>query len=318
MAPPVTLKVSNRVAKKPIKKLPTSIEITDKTTVQDLKVQLGKQANGINPERLGIYDAQKKKLLKDRKALVKSSEDVMAGEEILVKDLGPQLSWTTVFIIEYLGPILIHLAAPFLLRSYIYSSALPLSSSQYLSIAMIVIHFLKREYETLFVHKFSLSTMPLFNIFKNSAHYWLLSGVNIAYWVYSPNSYAAKSSPTIDYINYAGLALYVYGEVSNFVCHQTLSGLRTRGGTERGIPTGYGFGLVTCPNYLFELIAWTGIALVTKSTATVIFNVAAWAQMHQWAIKKEKALRAEFPDRYKKKKYVLFPSPGAVVKYLTS
>ena len=81
---------------------------------------------------------------------------------------------------------------------------------------------------------------------------------------------------------------------------------------------GYGFGLVTCPNYLFELIAWTGISLVTKSWATVIFDVVAWAQMHQWAIKKEKALRSQFGDKYKRKKYVLLPSPGAVIKYLTS
>merc|ERR1711939_398090 len=128
MAPPVTLKVSNRIPKKPIKKLPTSIEITDKTTVQDVKEQLAKKAGGMDPERLGIYDAEKKKLLKDRKALVNSSEDVMSGKEILVKDLGPQLSWTTVFIIEYLGPILIHLAIPLLLRPYLYSSAPPLSS----------------------------------------------------------------------------------------------------------------------------------------------------------------------------------------------
>merc|ERR1712144_96501 len=262
MAPPVTLKVSNRIPKKPIKKLPTSIEITDKTTVQDVKEQLAKKAGGMDPERLGIYDAEKKKLLKDRKALVNSSEDVMSGKEILVKDLGPQLSWTTVFIIEYLGPILIHLAIPLLLRPYLYSSAPPLSSSQYLSMAMIVLHFIKREYETVFVHKFSLATMPLLNIFKNSAHYWLLSGLNIAYWIYAPNSYTAKSSPTIDLVNYVGLAL------------------------------------------------------VSKSAATVIFNAIAWAQMHQWAIKKEKALRAEFPDKYKKKKYVLLPSPGAVVKYL--
>lgn len=42
----------------------------------------------MDPERLGIYDAEKKKLLKDRKALLTSSQDVMSGKEILVKDLG--------------------------------------------------------------------------------------------------------------------------------------------------------------------------------------------------------------------------------------
>lgn len=75
--------------------------------------------------------------------------------------------------------------------------------------------------------------------------------------------------------------------------------------------------MVTCPNYMFELIAWTGIALVSKSWAVLIFSVVAWAQMHQWAIKKERALRSEFPDKYKKKKYVLIPGPDAVIKAFT-
>ena len=98
------------------------------------------------------------------------------------RNTGPQLSWTTVFVIEYSGPIIIHLLFPFLLRPYLYklslpylpytsSSLPPLSTSQLLACAIIVLHFVKREYETLFIHRFSLATMPLFNIFKNSAHY---------------------------------------------------------------------------------------------------------------------------------------------------
>lgn len=176
--------------------------------------------------------------------------------------------------------------------------------------AMIVAHFVKREYETLFVHRFSLATMPLFNIFKNSAHYWILSGFNLAYWIYAPNSPTAKSSPLIDQLNGAGLALYLIGEISNFITHKTLSNLRSPGGTERGIPKGYGFGLVTCPNYMFEILAWGGVLLVTRSWATVAFIVPAWAQMHLWAKKKERALRKEFPDKYKRKKSVIFPIPG--------
>ncbi|KAF4612469.1 hypothetical protein G7Y89_g15608 [Cudoniella acicularis] len=296
-------------SRRPIKKLPTSVDITEKTTVQDVKNKLAQQAGGMDPERLGIFDPENKKLLKDRRALISQHKEVMAGKEILIKDLGPQLSWTTVFIIEYLGPILIHLSFLFI-SPYIYKNAAPLSSSQKLSMAMIVLHFIKREYETVFVHRFSLATMPLFNIFKNSTHYWVLSGFNLAYWIYAPTSYTARSSPTIDLVNSIGIALYVFGEISNLQTHLILSKLRSPGGTERGIPKGYGFGLVTCPNYLFETIAWVGIAFVCKSWSVGIFIVAAYWQMNQWAIKKEKAYRAEFGDKYRKKKSVIIPIPG--------
>ena len=29
--------------------------------------------------------------------------------------------------------------------------------------------------------------MPAFNIFKNSGHYWILSGFNLAYFIYGPS-----------------------------------------------------------------------------------------------------------------------------------
>ncbi|KIN02643.1 hypothetical protein OIDMADRAFT_178564 [Oidiodendron maius Zn] len=314
MAPPMKLKVTNRSTKKPIKRLPSTIEVTDKTTVQDVKNSLAKQIGRMDPNRLGLFDT-KNKILKDRLAIVKQNKELIAGKEILVKDLGQQISWQTVFIIEYAGPIFINLAFLFF-RQYIYRDYVPLSISQQLCMGMVVLHFLKREYETLFVHKFSLTTMPVRNIFKNSAHYWILSGVNLAYWVYAPDSYATMPTPTTGYLDIAGVVLYLFGELSNLHTHLTLSKLRSRGGTERGIPKGYGFDLVTCPNYLFEIISWTGVLLVSRSLSVVLFIAFAWWQMHQWAIKKEKALRAEFPDTYNKKKYVLMPSLGAVIKSL--
>ncbi|KAF7896369.1 hypothetical protein EAF00_006383 [Botryotinia globosa] len=316
----VTLKVTNRSPKNPIKRLPTSIDIDETTTVQDVKDRLAKQAGGWDPNRFGIFDPEQKKILKDRKAFISQHREVIIGKEILIKDLGPQLGWRTVYIIEYLGPILIHLGFP-LLRPYIYShptsSIAPLSNSQLLSMLLIVLHFLKREYETVFVHRFSLSTMPARNIFKNCAHYWLLSGLYIAYFIYAPSSYTALSSSTIDVLNMAGVALYLFGELSNLKTHLTLSNLRSPGGTERGIPQGYGFSMVTCPNYFFETLAWIGMILVTKSLSTVIFAIVGTAQMQQWAVKKEKQYRVDFGDKYKKKRNVLFPTPGAFIKELT-
>lgn len=219
---------------------------------------------------------------------------------------GPQLGWRLVYVIEYAGPILIHLGFP-LLRPYLYKNVQPLSTSQRLSLAMIVLHFLKREYETLFVHKFSLATMPARNIFKNCFHYWVLSGLYVAYFIYAPTSYSVRESSTLSLLNMIGVVLYVFGELSNLYAHQVLSNLRSPGGTERGIPKGFGFGTVTCPNYMFETIAWLGMILVSKSLSTAIFTGVGLWQMQQWGVGKEKKYRSEFGDKYKKKRYAVIP-----------
>lgn len=72
-----------------------------------------------------------------------------------------------------------------------------------------MVHFLKREYESVFVHRYSHGTMPFAYVFRkyvdhfrlfhmklmlfSSFHYHVLGGVALAYAVYSP-TYAATSS----------------------------------------------------------------------------------------------------------------------------
>jgi hypothetical protein len=51
---------------------------------------------------------------------------------------------------------------------------------------MAVLHFMKRELESVLVHRFSKGTMPLRNIFKNSFHYHVFGGLMLAYPVYGP------------------------------------------------------------------------------------------------------------------------------------
>ena len=168
-----------------------------------------------------------------------------------------------------------------------------------------MLHFLKREYETLFVHRFSLATMPAHNIFKNCGHYWLIAGINLAYWIYKPTAPTAGHSNPL--ITYAGLALWVIGEVCNLSTHYTLRNLRQEGSTDRGIPQGLGFNLVTCPNYMFETIAWIGFWLISWSASAGFFIMLGAGQMMLWAKKKEHKYRKEFGDKYKRKRYGVLP-----------
>ena len=51
---------------------------------------------------------------------------------------------------------------------------------------MVILHYLKRELETAFVHRFSSETMPFTNVFKNSFHYYGLFGFLTMYFFLHP------------------------------------------------------------------------------------------------------------------------------------
>lgn len=124
---------------------------------------------------------------------------------------------------------------------------------------MVLLHYIKRELETLFVHKFSNDTMPFTNIFKNSLHYWgFFGGCNMYFFLhpdYTPPAWASQE------FFIGATALFCFWELLNFMCHVQLSSLRKPGSTERGIPTGWGFGYVSCANYLWEGLAWLTFAI---------------------------------------------------------
>jgi very-long-chain enoyl-CoA reductase len=216
-------------------------------------------------------------------------------------------------VIEYFGPLLFH-GLILLIRPYIYRIApfdykneteTPVTQVQWLLFALFQLHFLKREYETMFVHKFSANTMPAFNIFRNSAFYWLIAGLLCALDIYAPGSLSSRDQ--LGLLDYTGLALFTVGETCNWIVHQHLASLRKPGGTEKGIPNCIGSSLVTSPNYMFEVLAWVGVILISRSWAVVAFILVGISYMRSWSRGKEKALRNEFGDRYKKKKYTMLP-----------
>ncbi|KAJ5375067.1 hypothetical protein N7517_007073 [Penicillium concentricum] len=295
---------------KPIRKLPKEIEIPLNASSEELHTALS-AASGCSTHRMRITKGSDHSVVPNSINTTIEDTGMRNSSVIYVKDLGPQIAWRTVFIIEYLGPLLIPALFLFPLRPFLYFTfdkpLPPPSDLQLLVCALLSVHFLKREFETIFVHRFSSATMPARNIVKNSAHYWVLAGFNIAYWVFRPDATAATSTPN-QFLVYGGLALFVFGELANLNAHYILRNLRRPGTTERGIPSGFGFSAVTCPNYFFEIVAWLGIFLVSQLNWSVLFFVLIGGlQMWSWGWKKEKRYRKEFGDKYKKKRAVIFP-----------
>lgn len=242
----------------------------------------------------------------------------LLGEVVLyAKDLGLQIAWKTVFIIEYLGPIVIH-ALFYFVTSYVFG--VNKTPTQKLAFQLAVLHFLKREYETLFVHRFSNATMPFFNLFKNSGHYWFLSGLNLSVFLYSFDMKSLEAAGPIrkflfhvnDFpaiVSFLLVCLWIFAEVSNFLVHLKLASIRSQDKKAYAIPYGYGFDWVVCPNYFFESLAWLSYALLVGNWSAWLFLLVSSVQMYVWALKKNKRYLTTFGDEYKKlrrAKYVPF------------
>lgn len=288
-------------------------ELEVDSTVQHLLNLISKSQN-ISKDRirLTMKDVSGKQVPLDTSKTFDGNGISKTAESITLysKDLGPQIAWRTVFIIEYFGPLLVH--PLFYLFSSVYGQeSFTHTHTQFVAYALVLLHFLKREYETVFVHKFSNATMPVFNILKNSSHYWILSGFNLSFFIYGPPTDGSSSLRKFlfhvndfpDYVNYALAGLWLFAELSNFATHLNLAGLRSSSNTKNYvIPYGYGFDWVSCPNYFFESLSWLLYALLVGNWSSWVFFAVATGQMWVWAVKKHKRYLKTFGDDYKKLK----------------
>ncbi|KAJ7159846.1 3-oxo-5-alpha-steroid 4-dehydrogenase-domain-containing protein [Mycena crocata] len=278
-------------------------------TVRDVKsaIQQAHPSFYIARQKIALPEASK--ALPDDSAILFGS----AGDaELTVGDLGPQVQWRTVFLVEYVGPLIIHPLMYYLPR-LVYGVDVHHSALQKSAYAMVMLHFFKREMETLFVHRFSRATMPLRNIFKNSIHYHVFSGVLLAYDLYRPGFSAAAVAGTWrddGSILKAAWAVWAFAQISNLSTHLTLRALRPAGTTTRAVPMGYGFSApfrLAFPNYFFELLGWGSVFAMSGSPAAGLFLVISGAQMLLWAQKKHAAYKREFGDKYPRSRKAIFP-----------
>ena len=137
-------------------------------------------------------------------------------------------------------------------------SALPYLSNpttiQILVFASVFTHFAKRVLESLFLHKYS-GPVGIFTTLM-IASFYSFAAFLIGYLNRTPLQ-------TMDAWSYLGIVLFAVGIIGNFNQHKALADLR-KDSMEYKIPHGGLFEYVVCPHYLFEIIAWTGIFLLSR------------------------------------------------------
>ncbi|CAN8061697.1 unnamed protein product [Agarophyton chilense] len=246
------------------------------------------------PDRQRFYAKQDSSTAKKPAAI--SAEDVLAdGCTLVFKDLGPQILWKTVFVVEYLGPLLLY-PLFYIQPSWIYGSSYPPVSPEAREVQLAALiawtfHYAKREFETLFIHRFSHATMPLRNLFKNSSYYWGFAAY-VAYFVNHP----LYTPPSVGQM-VVGMSIFYLMEFGNFGAHWTLRMLRPPGTKVRKIPRGGLFEFVSCPNYTMEIMSWLGFNIMTKTIPGILFMLAGAFQMLVWAQGKHRRYKKEFDGK---------------------
>ena len=229
---------------------------------------------------------------------------VTAQREVQFKDLGPQIGYRTVFVTEYAGPIafmLMYAMRPDLIYGA-GASKMPLGDNQKLFIGAFVAHFVKRELETFFVHKFSRPTMPMRNIFKNCSYYWSFAAF-MGYFLCHPE-YTAPASALTSKI--AALGMLVM-EIGNLAVHLRFANMRkAEGDQRRDAPKGGLFALVSCPNYTFEVMSWVMYSVGSGVLMSWAFTAVGFLQMSEWALKKHRGYVKAEPQLKSRKALVPF------------
>ncbi|KAK4756755.1 hypothetical protein SAY87_006882 [Trapa incisa] len=284
------------------------LELNDKATVAELQEAIHERTKKFYPSRqrltLPVPPDSKDRpiILYYKKSLKEYCDGNSSSLTVVFKDLGPQVSYRTLFFWEYLGPLLLYPVFyffPVVYRFFGYSiNASTHHEVQTYALYSWCFHYFKRIMETFFVHRFSHATSPLSNVFRNCTYYWTF-GSYIAYYVNHP-----LYTPVSDLQMKIGFGFGILCQISNLYCHIILRNLRSpdgNGGYQ--IPRGFLFNIVTCANYTTEIYQWLGFNIATQTVAGYVFLVVAAFIMTDWAFTKHRRLKKLFDGKEGRTKY---------------
>jgi 3-oxo-5-alpha-steroid 4-dehydrogenase 1 len=169
--------------------------------------------------------------------------------------------------------------------------------------AMWEIHYVQRTFVFPFLLAGSASRMPaaipamgfVFNVFNGG----LQGG-----WLYRAGP-GYETGWLCDPRFVCGAALFFAGMAMNLHADAVLRNLRKPGETGYKVPRGGLYRWVSCPNYLGEIVEWTGWAVATWSPAGAAFAFWTAANLVPRAVAHHRWYRLKLPDYPKERKAIL-------------
>lgn len=313
----ITLKVVNSLNKEEV----FEISITEKDRIMDVRKEIQKKSvyfSDMTYNRIGLFILLPKELVENQEDKKNSSKKVSRSSEgtfdlnkkypvkmnlsskndlklidsypyikenstklvLYTYDLGFQINTPLANFIEYSSPVFI-----LFLYAIIFNDD-PNQGYNYIQIgtmAMICFHYVKRVFESLFIH-IQINTMELKMFFVECLYYILYFGI------YSQKKIFTEISEQKDISKwkYLFIVLFFISEMNNFHCHIILRKIRLYNYNEREIPKGNLFSLIYCANYFWEICSWLFISLFSSIKAIYFFTFMGAVIMTIWALEKKK------------------------------
>ena len=155
-------------------------------------------------------------------------------------------------------------------------------------------HYIYRAFIFPFLLSGNSHPMPLSVIFMSVVFNAINAGTNGFYLFFVGAGYSSDYWRSTMFI--AGVSLFVVGFLTHFFSDRSLRGLRRSGETGYKVPYGGLFKFVSCPNYLGELIEWSGWAMASFSLPGLVFAVWTAANLVPRAIAHHRWYRSHFAD----------------------
>ncbi|XP_039195695.1 very-long-chain enoyl-CoA reductase-like isoform X2 [Crotalus tigris] len=269
------------------------------TTISDIQAMLHKIYPQWYPARQSIRLDPKGKSLKNEEILQLLPFGTTAT--LYFKDLGPQIGWTMVFLIEYTGPLFIYFVF-YLRMPFIYGQDDRFTSGRHPVVKQLTYpsKYVKDAFGYSSIQLQSTSKLSAGSGCENCFYYWGFAAW-LAFYInhplYTPPYYGQKQ------VNFA-LIMFLTCEAGNFSIHVTLSNLRRDGKRSKTCKIPYPtknpftwlFYFVSCPNYTYELGTWIGFTIMTQCVSVGLFTLLCFIQMTVWAKDKHGTYIREFKD----------------------
>lgn len=203
-----------------------------------------------------------------------------------------------------LGWVVMESPSPLLMAFFFFTSGRAADPASAPFVTLWLGHYIYRAFVFPFLGPGARAPMPL-SVAASAFAFNLVNGSLNGWWLFVLGPRRGEGWLT-DPRFMSGVLLFFAGFAIHTRADAILRRLRAPGETGYRIPRGFLFDRVSCPNYLGEIVEWTGWAILTWSLAGTSFAIWTFANLVPRALAHHRWYRETFPE-YPPRRRAIFP-----------